>query len=227
MNNTKIIAFDADDTLWENENFYRNTEEQFCSLMSDYMSKDVLSQELLKTEMSNIDLYGYGVKSFVLSMIETAIKISFDKVDNKMISSIIEIGKNLIDMPINLLDGVSEILPALQKSYTLVLATKGDLLDQQRKLQKSGLEIYFHHIEIMSQKRKADYMAIIKKLGIEPNEFLMVGNTIKSDIIPVIEAGGKAIHIPFYLTWEHEKVIENDAEYIKIDRIEELRRILL
>ncbi len=227
MRNIKIIAFDADDTLWENENFYRNSEEQFCLLMNDYMPKEELSQELLKTEIANIDLYGYGVKSFMLSMIETAIKISNGKVDNKMISSIIEIGKNLIDMPINLLDGVSEILPELQKSFILVLATKGDLLDQQRKLQKSGLEIYFHHIEIMSQKRKTDYDSIIKKLGVKPNEFLMVGNTIKSDIIPVIEAGGKAVHIPFYMTWEHEKAIESDLDYIKIDRIEELRKILL
>jgi putative hydrolase of the HAD superfamily len=226
MKNIKVIAFDADDTLWENENFYFDTEMKFCELMSGFVPVPEVREELLKTEISNIELYGYGAKSFILSMIETAMRISEGKVDNKTINSIIGIGKDLINMPVKLLDGVEETLAELQKSYKLVLATKGDLLDQERKLHKSGIAKYFDHVEVMSNKRKADYLQLIQKLGILPAEFLMIGNTVKSDIIPVIEAGGKAVYIPFHITWEHEQADSSATEFVRITKIPELMKIV-
>ncbi len=222
MENIRIIAFDADDTLWENENFYLETEMKFCELMSGFMPVKKVREELLKTEIANIGIYGYGAKSFILSMIETAIRISESKVDAKTIQMIIKTGRDLINMPVKLLDGVESTLMNLQKKYKLVLATKGDLLDQERKLRNSGLAQYFSHVEVMSNKRKSDYVQLIQKLGVMPHEFLMVGNTVKSDIIPVIEAGGKAVHIPFHITWEHEQADSSVTEFIKIEKIMDL-----
>lgn len=227
MKNIKVIAFDADDTLWENENLYHDVEMKFCELMSRYFSAEKVRKELLVTEIANIDLYGYGVKSFVLSMIETALRISETKVDALILNTIINLGKNLIDMPVKLLDGVEFTLQNLYGKYQLILATKGDLLDQQRKLRKSGLEKYFSHVEVMSNKKSEDYKELINKIGVSANEFLMVGNTVKSDIIPVIEMGGKAILIPFHITWEHENADITTTDFLKIEKMKELIGILL
>lgn len=226
MKNIKVIAFDADDTLWQNENFYRDSEKQFCKLMAEYMSEDDVSRELLKTEISNISLYGYGVKSFSLSMIETAIKISDGNVNNKTIQEIIIIGKNLIEMPVILLDGVVAVLSELKESYRIILATKGDLLDQHRKLCKSGLLEFFDHIEIMSEKDVAGYESLIKKLGISVQEFLMVGNTVKSDILPVKMIGAEAVHIPYHITWGHEFSENDEFHFHKLSGIIELPEFL-
>ncbi len=202
----KIIAFDADDTLFVNEPYFQEVEQKFCVLMQDYLSHQGLSQELFKTEIENLALYGYGIKGYILSMIEAAMKISNNTISLEVIEKIIELGKELLEKPIELLDGVEETLKSLQGKYKLVVATKGDLKDQQSKLHRSGLGHYFHHIEVMSDKQEINYLHLLKRLEIEPNEFLMIGNSLKSDVLPVLAIGGFAVHIPFHTTWEHEKI---------------------
>jgi putative hydrolase of the HAD superfamily len=202
----KVIAFDADDTLWINEPYFEETENKFCELMQDYLSKQGLSQELFRIEIQNLSLYGYGIKGYILSMIEAAMKISNNTISIETVEKIIQYGKELLEKPIELLDGVEETLEQLKGRYKLVVATKGDLLDQHRKLTKSGLGHYFHHIEVMSDKQEIDYQKLVKRLDISADEFLMVGNSLKSDVLPVLAIGGHAIHIPFHTTWAHERI---------------------
>lgn len=207
-----VIAFDADDTLWVNEPYFQEAENKFCSLLEDYLPHHSVAQELFRTEMDNLPLYGYGVKGFMLSMIETITRVSEHTADMKLVSRAIELGQDLLQKPIELLEGVQDILRQLNGRYRLVLATKGDLLDQERKLIKSGLEHHFHHIEIMSDKRVKDYQKLLKHLDCRPEQFLMIGNSLKSDVLPVLELGGYAVHVPYHTTWAHEKVdikIEN------------------
>jgi putative hydrolase of the HAD superfamily len=206
MKKIKVVAFDADDTLWVNEPYFRETEIKFCQLLEAFLPASEVEKQLLKIEIQNLPMYGYGIKGFMLSMVETALKVSNHQISIKTIEQILEYGKEMLEKPIDLLDGVNDVLKNLKKEYRLVVATKGDLLDQERKLQKSGLASYFHHIEIMSEKREADYSKLIKHLDIAPDAFLMVGNSLKSDILPVLNIGGHAIHIPFHTTWILEKV---------------------
>jgi len=217
----KVIAFDADDTLWHNERYFREIETKFCEQLEDFLPQHSVSRELLQTEIKNISLYGYGIKSFMLSMIETALKISDNNVRVPVIEKIIALGKELLDKPVEILDGVEEVLKTLKGRYKLVLATKGDLLDQERKLLKSGLADYFHHIEIMSEKKEPDYQKLVKHLDIPPEDLVMIGNSIKSDILPVLNIGGYGIHVPYHMTWELEKV---DTE-IKHDRFRHVGKI--
>jgi len=202
----KVIAFDADDTLFINEPYFQETEHKFCTLMSDYLSQQGLSQELFKIEIQNLDLYGYGIKGYILSMIEAAIEISNNTISIEIIEKIIQYGKELLQKPIELLDGVEETLAALHGKYKLIVATKGDLKDQQSKLHRSGLGHYFHHIEVMADKQELNYEKLLKRLEINADEFFMIGNSLKSDVLPVLGIGGYAVHIPFHTTWEHEKV---------------------
>jgi len=202
----KVIAFDADDTLWVNEPFFREAEEKFASLLEDFMPQHAIMKELYRTEIDNLKLYGYGIKGFMLSMIETAIRISSGHLPMTIIDKIIQIGQEMLVKPVELLPGVEEVLKSLNGDFRIVMATKGDLIDQERKLKKSGLSKHFHHIEIMSEKRVEDYEKLIRHLDILPSEFLMLGNSLKSDILPVLELGGFGIHIPFHITWIHEQV---------------------
>jgi len=202
----KIIAFDADDTLWDNETFFQETEDKFFELMEDYLPKHTVARELLQTEIANIELYGYGIKAFILSMIETSMRISDKTIPVHAIEKMIGYGRELLNKPVVLLEGVEEVLTLLKPKYKLVMATKGDLLDQERKLIKSGLAHYFHHIEIMSEKKEPDYKKLVKRLDIQPEEFLMIGNSLKSDVLPVLNIGGHGIHIPYHTTWGHEKM---------------------
>ena len=204
----KVIAFDADDTLWINEPYFRTAEKAFCELLKEYVPEEECNELLYKFEMQNLPLYGYGIKPFVLSLIEAAITISKKQIPLEIISEIIAIGKEMLQMSVELIDGIEVTLAHLSKKYLLVMATKGDLLDQERKLMKSGLEKYFHHIEVMSDKQPKNYQKLINHLDIPPSQFLMVGNSLKSDVLPVLEIGSYAIHIPFHTTWEHEKVEE-------------------
>ncbi len=204
MDTIKVIGFDADDTLWVNEPFYQDLEREFCQIMKPIHNEAETSKELFKTEMQNLEIYGYGAKGFILAMVETAIRTTNGKITGEEISRIIDIGKTLLNMPIQLLGGVENVLHKLQEKYKLILATKGDLLDQERKLQKSGLIAYFHHIEIMSDKHENNYRKLLSHLDIQPSEFLMVGNSIKSDILPVLNIGASAIHVPFEVTCQHE-----------------------
>ncbi len=223
--NIKVIAFDADDTLWVNEPYFKEIEEKFCDLLEDYLPRHTLVKELFKTEIDNLSLYGYGVKGFTLSMIETALRITNNTLSLEVIEKAIGFGKELLQKDVELLEGVEEVLKALKVKYRLVVATKGDLLDQERKLKKSGLEHYFHHIEIMSDKQEADYKSLIKHLDIQPSEFLMLGNSLKSDVLPVLAIGGHAIHIPYHTTWAHEHV-EHKVEHNNFKHVEHMKEIL-
>ena len=202
----KVIAFDADDTLWVNEPYFRETEDEFCRLMEAFIPQHTIARELLQTEIKNLPLYGYGIKGFMLSMIETALTISSNTIDVSAVEKIIGYGKALLARPIEVLDGVEVVLDELKSRFRLVVATKGDLLDQERKLKNSGIDHFFHHVEIMSDKQEADYLKLLRHLDIRPEEFLMIGNSLKSDILPVLNLGAHAIHIPFHTTWAHEHV---------------------
>lgn len=208
----KVIGFDADDTLWVNETYFRDAELEFAKLLAAYETANTIDQELFKMEMKNLPLYGYGVKGFVLSMVEMALELSNYNVSNKTIDDILKIGKDMINKPVELLEGVEEVLKKLSLNYKLILVTKGDLLDQERKLEKSGLLDYFHHIEVLSDKQEANYSKLLNHLDIKPSEFLMIGNSLKSDILPLVNIKAKAIHIPFHTTWLHEQVNENESQ---------------
>lgn len=227
-NHITTIAFDADDTLWINEPYFQEAEKEFCTLLENYLPQHSVSQELFKTEMQNLHLYGYGVKGFMLCMIETVSRISEGTASMQLINRTIEIGQELLQKPIELLEGVTETLDALKGKYRLVVATKGDLLDQERKLKNSGLQDYFHHIEIMSDKKESDYQKLLKHLDCQPEHFLMLGNSIKSDVLPVLEIGGFAAHIPYHVTWSHEQH-EHHVEhghFMELKSIDEILRYL-
>ncbi len=209
--NIKVIAFDADDTLWVNETYFREAEDEFANLLAKYETKNKIDQELFKTEIRNLTNYGYGIKGFILSMIECALELSNNSINPKTIENILKIGKEMLEKPIELLDGIEGVLKSLQGKYRLIVATKGDLLDQERKLEKSNLIKYFHHIEVMSDKKEADYKKLLKHLDILPLEFLMIGNSLKSDVLPLINIGASAIHVPFHTTWVYEEVVEEEA----------------
>jgi putative hydrolase of the HAD superfamily len=221
----KILAFDADDTLWVNEPYFREAEDKFCSLLEDYLPHHDVAKELFKTETQNIPVYGYGVKGFMLSMVETALRISNNTVPPVVIEKALEYGKELLDKPLELLEDIEDALQQLKKKYRLVVATKGDLLDQERKLKKSGLEHYFHHIEIMSDKQEADYQKLIKHLDIKPEEFMMIGNSLKSDVLPVLAVGGHAVHIPYHITWAHEAV-EQTIQHANFQHVNSVKELL-
>lgn len=224
-NHITTIAFDADDTLWVNEPYFQEAEKEFCALLEDYLPQHSVSQELFKTEMKNLHLYGYGVKGFMLCMIETVSRISEGTASMQLINRTIEIGQELLQKPIELLEGVAETLDALKGKYRLVVATKGDLLDQERKLKNSGLQDYFHHIEIMSNKKESDYQKLLKHLDCKPEHFLMLGNSIKSDVLPVLEIGGFAAHIPYHVTWSHEQH-EHHLEHSNFMELKSIDKIL-
>lgn len=224
----KVIAFDADDTLWENETLFRQAEEDFCALMIEYLAVERCQKELFDIEMKNLPLYGYGIKPFTLSLIEAAIKLSDNQVSNEIIEQIIKLGQAMLQAPNPILAGVDQVLMKLSTSFRLVVATKGDLLDQERKLERSGLAKYFHHIEIMSDKKPRNYQKLVAHLDVAPSEFLMVGNSVNSDILPVLEIGAYTVHIPFHTTWAHEVGKEplTHPNYFKINTMSELRPLL-
>jgi putative hydrolase of the HAD superfamily len=221
----KVIAFDADDTLWVNETYFRDAEKEFAQILSGYETENKIDQELFKTEIKNLAIYGYGIKGFVLSMVECALELSNYQLAQKSLENILNIGKEMLEKPIELLDGIEEVLQSLQGKYKLVVATKGDLLDQERKLEKSNLLKYFHHIEVMSDKKEKDYQKLIRHLDIHPSEFLMIGNSLKSDVLPLVAIGSSAIHVPFHTTWAHENVPkgrESKTSYVTVLNIKQV-----
>ncbi len=223
FNMIDTIIFDADDTLWHNEPYFRGNEEKYFALMSRFGSRDQMQRALFEKEMGDLPLYGYGIKAFVLSMLELYVSKT-GKDDPKVyddVKSILELGRTQLNEPVNLLEGVEDVLKALYGRFRLVIATKGDLLDQERKLRRSGIEHYFHHIEVMSEKRTEDYVEVLDRLGLDASEVMMVGNSVKSDVVPMIELGGWGVHVPYETTWEHERY---DGE-IKSDKFFELTSI--
>ncbi len=225
MKNINVIAFDADDTLWVNEPYFRVAEKQFYELMADYLPKNSPPNALFQAQIKNLPLYGYGIKSFILSMIEAGIAITDKTIPLTAIIEMLNIGKEMLETPVELIDGIEAVLKVLQGKYRLVMATKGDLLDQERKLEKSGLANYFHHIEIMSEKKIPNYKKLIQHLDIPPNEFLMIGNSLKSDVLPVLELGAHAFHVPFSTTWEYEKV-EKTIEHERFRALGKIEEVL-
>jgi putative hydrolase of the HAD superfamily len=225
LSNIKILAFDADDTLWDNEAYFREIENKFCELLQDYLPLHALQRELLQTEVKNLSLYGYGIKGFILSLIETALRISEKTIPVEVVEKILDYGKDLLQKPVHLITDVEAVLSQLKIKYRLVMATKGDLLDQHRKLRKSGLGHYFHHIEIMTEKAEEDYQKLIKRLDIKPHEFVMIGNSLKSDILPVLQMGGYGFHIPYHTTWAHERIDVN-IENVRFKQLTAIKEIL-
>ncbi len=209
MSKYKVIAFDADDTLWVNEPYFREAEDQFAKLLSLYETENKIHQELYKVITGNIPLYGYGVKSCILSMIQCATEISNHQLSSETTQKILEIGKDMLTKPIELLPHIKEVLDYLSKKYTLIVLTKGDLLDQEKKLKRSQLLGYFHHVEVMSEKNEQEYQRILNHLDINPQDFLMVGNSLKSDVLPVLKIGADAIHVPFHSVWKFETIAKN------------------
>lgn len=225
--NIKVIGFDADDTLWVNETYFRETEERFGELLEGYETKNKVDQELFKMEMANLESYGYGIKGFMLSMIESALALSNNRVPPETISKILALGKEMIARPVELLDGVEEVLAQLLGRYRLIVLTKGDLLDQERKLERSGLSKYFHHVEVLSDKKEANYSKLLAHLKIGVDEFLMVGNSLKSDVLPILNIGAKAVHVPFHTTWAHEMVPEEKVNgHLKLNRLKDILKYL-
>jgi putative hydrolase of the HAD superfamily len=208
--NIKVVGFDADDTLWVNETYFREAEEKFADLLEKYETKNKVDQERFKMEMNNLELYGYGIKGFMLSMIESAMELSNNNIPPQTIAEILNLGKSMIARPVELLQGVEEVLQKLANKYRLIVLTKGDLLDQERKLERSGLTKYFHHVEVLSDKKEENYKNLLDHLEINVNEFLMIGNSLKSDVIPILNIGARAVHVPFHTTWAHEQVTQEE-----------------
>lgn len=224
----KVIGFDADDTLWVNETYFRDTEERFASLLEGYETKNKIDQELFKMEIKNLELYGYGIKGFVLSMVESALELSNNQVSQQTIGEILDLGKKMLLEPVELLDDVKTVLEQLKDDYRLIVLTKGDLLDQERKLEKSGLSEYFHHVEVLSDKKEENYSQLLEHLQIDVKDFLMIGNSLKSDVLPLVNIGAQAVHVPFHTTWQHEevKIEENDNSYLKISKLSDILEYL-
>ncbi len=222
------IGFDADDTLWVNETYFREAEDTFASLLEEFETRNTIDQELFKMEMRNLELYGYGIKGFMLSMIESALELSNHRVSQTTLGKILNLGKEMIAHPLELLDDVPEVLEKLHGRYRLLVLTKGDLLDQERKLEKSGLLRYFHHVEVLSDKQASNYSRLLEHLEIDISEFLMVGNSLKSDVLPIVELGGHAVHVPFHTTWAHEEVDPADHanNHLTLKRLRDLLKHL-
>ncbi len=199
------VGFDADDTLWQNEAFFRLTQEHFTGLMADYVGADHLHAQLLAAERRNLGHYGFGIKGFVLSMIETAIEVTQGRVSARVIAEIMAAGREMLAHPIELLPHAREAVMAAAVDHRVLLITKGDLLDQERKLAQSGLGELFHGVEIVSDKTPSTYVKIFERHGGRADRSLMVGNSMKSDVVPVISAGGHGVHVPHGLIWELER----------------------
>ena len=216
-----VIAFDADDTLWHNEPHFSNTHEKFRDLLSGYHDPDWIERRLAETEIKNLKHFGYGIKGFTLSMIETAIELTEGRVDAGKVMKIVNFGKSMLQAPLELLDDVEPVLAQLQKNHDLMIITKGDLFDQETKIARSGLGEYFKYVEIVSEKTPNHFDRIVNHYQLKPERFMMVGNSLKSDILPVIEIGAHAVHIPYETTWVHEMVdpgLLKDVHYHQVDR---------
>ncbi|GJM63717.1 HAD family hydrolase [Persicobacter diffluens] len=223
--NIRVVAFDADDTLWINETIFNATQEKFAGLLEQYVPRELLMQHLYKTEVRNLEYFGYGIKGFILSMIETAVELTEGLIKGGDIQMIIDWGRDMIAHPVELLPTIRETLQKLHGQYELVLITKGDLMDQESKLARSGLADFFKHIEIVSDKSSVQYQEILQKYDYRPEEFLMVGNSLKSDIMPVLEIGAEAVYIPFESTWEHEKIDLTPDQKSRFESLENMAQL--
>lgn len=215
-----VIAFDADDTLWHSEVLYTRAQEKLRKLLSIYGGDDGALERLYQTEMQNLAYYGYGIKGFTLSMIETAVSLTGGRLRGGDVQQIVDFAKEMIRSPVQLLDHVPDVVAALAASYPLMVITKGDLVDQERKLAQSGLATHFTSVEVVTDKTEDVYRALLEKYQIDPQRFLMVGNSLRSDILPVVALGGRAVHIPYHVTWPYEEVTPRDEDlgrYVELE----------
>ena len=218
-----MIAFDADDTLWHTEQLYVDVQTQFKALLAGYVDPEAILDQLYTVEMRNLNYFGYGVKGFLLSMIETAIELTGGRVAGRDIQKLIELGKQMLQADVALLEQAEAAVLALSQTHPLMIITKGDLFDQESKVARSGLGAHFRHVEIVSAKTPAAYAAVLKRYDIAIDRFLMIGNSLKSDVLPVVELGGQAVYVPYALTWAHEAVDDADAsQYHHVDHLGEL-----
>jgi putative hydrolase of the HAD superfamily len=225
----RVLAFDGDDTLWHNESRFNLTQTALRELLHRHVPDADVDGHLFEMEMRNLSLYGYGVKAFTLSMIETAIQLTEGRIPAVDLQVILGWGKSMLTEPTELLDGVRESLLDVSARYSLLLITKGDLFDQESKLARSGLAEMFSGVEILSDKTVDTYRSLLKRRGIEPGEFVMVGNSLRSDIAPVVALGARAVHIPYHVTWHHEQVPEDSLPregWHRLDTIAELSGLL-
>ena len=231
MASLTTIGFDADDTLWQNERFFRMNEAQFAQLLAEHAPAEVLSARLLEAEKRNLSHYGFGIKGFTLSMVETAVEVTEGRVPARIIGEILEMGREMLSHPVETLPGVAETLKALSDGYRLVLITKGDLFDQERKLAASGLGDYFHGVEIVSDKNADTYRRVFARHGDGAERAMMIGNSLKSDVVPAIAAGAWGVYVPHELTWVLEHVepptdAERFREVVHLGEVEPLVRTI-
>ena len=219
------MALDADDTLWHNEPLFTSVREQFCALLTRYEPDGIAGERLDEVEMRNLEHFGYGVKGFVLSMIETAIQMTGGRLEAADVQTIIGWGREMIASPVELLPDVGGVVEDLARTFPLILLTKGDLLHQQTKLARSGLGGHFKGIEIVSEKDAGVYRGVMGRYGVEPERFVMVGNSLRSDILPVLEAGGHAVYVPYEVTWVHERVAPEQLATVHFHQISNLREL--
>lgn len=217
-----MVALDGDDTLWHSENQFVMTQERFCALLADHADPDELDARLMANERQNLALFGYGVKGFTLSMIETAIEVTEGRIDVADIQAIIDGAKEMLQHPVELLDGVAETVETLAAGHRLMVVTKGDLFHQESKLARSGLVEALWQVEIVAEKDVPTYRRILERYDLDPERFLMVGNSVKSDVLPVLELGGRAVHIEYDTTWEMERA-EVDEGHDRFFRLESIR----
>ena len=228
----QVIAFDADDTLWHNETIFEKSHNDFADLLAPYvdLSAREIDDGLQAMVKRNIDSYGYGFKGFTLSMIEAALAMGGDRIAPAALNAILDLGRAMRAHPVHPIDGVAEVVTALQqRGLELWLITKGDLFDQERKIARSGLAEKFSRIEIVSEKSDETYRGLLRRHGVDAGSFLMVGNSLRSDILPVCRIGAKAVHIPYHITWAHEFVADppKDAQYATLGAIGELLALLV
>jgi putative hydrolase of the HAD superfamily len=215
------IGFDADDTLWQNETFFRITEKRFTELLSGHGGHDHIASRLLEAERRNLEFYGYGIKGFTLSMIETAVDVTDGQVPASVIAEILSYGREMLRHPVETLSHVRETLEQLASDYRIILITKGDLFDQERKLAQSGLGDYFDGVEIVSEKTPETYARVFARHGDGPDRAMMVGNSLKSDVVPAITAGSWGVHVPHELTWvlEHVAAPEDNPRFRRVEHL--------
>jgi putative hydrolase of the HAD superfamily len=204
MSRFELLAFDADDTLWQNERLYVEAQAKFAELLARYHSPEWIRERLYQAETRNLEHFGYGVKAFALSMIETAVELTEGRISGQDLQTLVDLARGMLHVRVELLEGVLETLDLLKDRFSLMLLTKGDLFEQENKIARSGLDGCFRHVEIVSKKTAPVYQSLLEKYSITPGRFLMVGNSLRSDILPVLEIGGHAVYIPHELTWQHE-----------------------
>ena len=229
MTTFDVIAFDADDTLWHSESLYAAAQEEYRHLLAVYAEAETIDRVLHQIEMRNLPTYGYGIKGFALSMIEAALELSQQRIPGSEVQQVLNLAKQMLSAEVELLEGVAEVVAQLAETYPLMLITKGDLIHQEAKIEQSGLKPYFRSIEIVTDKTPQSYAALLAKYHIEPSRFLMIGNSLRSDILPVLEIGGQAVHVPYAITWAHDHVdvpADQQGRYHELQHIGQLPALL-